>query len=310
MISVRKGVRPSPTRPKPSEIDSPPKGQTPFRTGSQAERVALRGIVRLCCWLVLPWSLLLGCATVRSAPALPNDLSVVRDQLVIYSDFKLASRHRLVEELLALRGDIAGELNIPVSDEPIHVYLFDKRETYQGYIGKHFPDLPYRRAFFVESDTRLTVYAHWGERVAEDLRHEVTHGYLHAVIPNLPLWIDEGLAEYFETPRGWDGLHPTHIELLDRRAEQNGWRPDLERLNNLTGLEQMSQIDYAESWLWMHFLLQSTRERRLLLQHYLGVLREKAQAPPFSVSVAMAESDSNAAVLAHLRALATNLEVE
>ena len=54
----------------------------------------------------------------------------------------------------------------------------------------------HRRAFFVETDTQLSVYAQWGDRVAEDLRHEVTHGYLHAVVPNVPLWIDEGLAEF------------------------------------------------------------------------------------------------------------------
>ena len=43
------------------------------------------------------------------------------------------------------------------------------------------------RAFFVESDTRLNIYAYWGDRVAEDLRHEVTHGYLHAMVPHSAL---------------------------------------------------------------------------------------------------------------------------
>jgi hypothetical protein len=88
----------------------------------------------------------------------------------------------------------------------------------------HHPNLPRRRAFFVETDTRLSVYAYWGDRVAEDLRHEVVHGYLHAVVPHLPLWLDEGLAEYFEVPRGLSGLwawvhylletSPRHQQLL------------------------------------------------------------------------------------------------
>jgi Protein of unknown function (DUF1570) len=188
--------------------------------------------------------------------------------------------------------------------------LFDQSESYQKYIDKHFPALPHRRAFFVESDTRLTVYAQWGDRIAEDLRHEVTHGYLHAVVPNTPLWLDEGIAEYFETPRGWDGLHLAHVELLDSRASQGKWKPDLSRLDKLTEIGEMNQRDYAESWLWLHFLLQTTRERRLLLQHYLGVLRDKAQAPPLSESLIAAEPDAVYAALEHLQMLADENRVE
>jgi hypothetical protein len=247
---------------------------------------------------------------VRAVPTLPEDLSVVRDQLMIYTDFKLATRHRLVEELLALRGDISEQLDVPVSDEPIHIYLFDKAEAYQTYIDKHFPELPDRRAFFVESDTRLTVYAQWGDRVAEDLRHEVTHGYLHSVVPNAPLWLDEGIAEYFETPRGWNGLHLAHLELLDDQASQGKWKPELSRLDKLATIDQMTRLDYAESWLWVHFLMQTTRERRILLQHHLSMLRVKAQAPPFSQVIFNVEPDAAYAVRDHLRMLAADNRVK
>src|SRR5688572_15486014 len=72
----------------------------------------------------------------------------------------------------ALRGDMSTKFALPVSDEPIHVYLFDSPARYQTFMALHHPELPSRRAFFFESDTRLEVYAHWGDRVAEDLRHE------------------------------------------------------------------------------------------------------------------------------------------
>lgn len=253
--------------------------------------------------------MLVGCATVRRAPELPEQMQVAREQLIVYSDFKLPTRHRLVEELLALRGDVARLLDVPVSDEPIHVYLFEDAAKYQQYIDKHYPDLPYRRAFFVESDTRLTVYAHWGDQIAEDLRHEVTHGYLHAVIPNMPLWLDEGLAEYFETPRGWNGLHVSHVELLDSRAK-SGWRPDLTSLEKKTTIEQMTQQDYAEAWLWVHVLLRTTREKRLLLQNHLAIYRERAQAPPLSEALLAVEPTATDAALTHLQRLASANRVE
>ena len=79
----------------------------------------------------------------------------------------------------------------------------------RSFFRDRYPDFPKRRAFFVETDTQLAVYAQWGDRVAEDLRHEVAHGYLHAIVPSIPLWLDEGLAEYFEVPRGQNGLNRT-----------------------------------------------------------------------------------------------------
>ena len=163
------------------------------------------------------WKLLLfttlplwvGCVFSRDVVTLPADDALVRDQLVIHSDFALPRHHRLVEDLVARRGDVVEQLRLPASDEPIHVYLFDSSERFRRFMTRHHPEFPDRRAFFVEGDTELNIYAYWGDRVAEDLRHEVTHGYLHTMVPHLPLWLDEGLAEYFEVPRGRAGTQST-----------------------------------------------------------------------------------------------------
>ena len=44
------------------------------------------------------------------------------------------------------------------------------------------------------------VYAYRHDGSAVDLRHECTHALLHARLPMVPLWLDEGLAKYFEVP--------------------------------------------------------------------------------------------------------------
>jgi hypothetical protein len=179
-------------------------------------------------------------------------------------------------------------LALPISDEPIHVYLFATSDELAAFMRVQFPDVPPRRAFFVESDTRLSVYAYWGDRVAEDLRHEVAHGYLHALVPGLPLWLDEGLAEYFEVPRGLDGVNRPHVEQLATAIGQN-WRPDLERLERLKSTAEMRQTDYAESWAWASFMLDSSPERRLLLQSYLQALRNSQSRGPLSVELRRVE---------------------
>lgn len=248
--------------------------------------------------------LLSGCAYFRTRPALP-DLVLVRDQLVIHSDFKLPHKHRLLEELIAIRGDLVTALDIPVSDEPIHLYLFDEAETYKKFIKSEYPGLPNRRAFFVEGDTKLTVFAHWGDRVAEDLRHEVAHGYLHAVTPHVPLWLDEGLAEYFELPRGYDGYHADHAARLLDLLETGSWRPDLRRLERLGTITAMKQKDYAEAWLWVHFLLHTSRERQVLLQHHLALLRDNGQSPPLSEAIWQTSATLDDDLIAYLRSIAS-----
>jgi hypothetical protein len=225
-----------------------------------------------------------GCARWKTAPVLPTAKSLVLDQLVIYSDSPLPAQHRLLEELRMQRTQLSTKLALPISDEPIHVYLFNTAEDLGAFMRVRFPDVPQRRAFFVESDTRLSVYAYWGDRVAEDLRHEVAHGYLHALVPRLPLWLDEGLAEYFEVPRGLDGVNRTHVEQLAASIGQN-WKPDLERLERLQTTAEMRQVDYAESWAWVAFMLDGSPERRTLLHAFLQGLRSGQVQPPISLQL-------------------------
>jgi hypothetical protein len=214
-----------------------------------------------------------GCRGLPRPAALPAAHEVPVEQLVFHCDFDLSPDDPLVRQLTAERADICRTLDLPGSEEPIDVYLFRDAESYGQFLAKRFPNVPTRRAFFVESDTRLAVYAHWSDRVGEDLRHEVAHGYLHSMVPGLPLWLDEGLAEYFEVPRGNNGLNQPHLELLADMMHYNGWRPNLARLATLTDAGQMDQRDYAEAWAWVYLMLQSDAENRELLVGYLADLR-------------------------------------
>jgi hypothetical protein len=246
-----------------------------------------------------------GCVqTLTTRLTLPATRTVVRDQLVIHSDFPLAARHRLLEELTARRTDLKDRLQVPLSDEAIHIYLFDDADRFDRFIRLYYPDFPPRRAYFLETDTRLQVYAQWGDRVAEDLRHEVTHAYLHSVVPNLPLWLDEGLAEYFEVPRGDQGINRPHLEQLVGRLQQGQWDPDLTRLERLKRPFAMTQQEYAECWAWVHFLLESTPERRALVHEYLRDVRLQGTAEPLSQRIGPQPQVFERALLEHVRALA------
>ena len=109
-----------------------------------------------------------GCASLARPTVLPSAKQVIRDQLIIHSDFHLPSQHRILDDLTARRIDISNELETPLSDEPIHVYLFEDQSRFQKFMVQNHPAFPSRRAFFVKNDTTLMVYAYWGNRVAED----------------------------------------------------------------------------------------------------------------------------------------------
>jgi hypothetical protein len=240
------------------------------------------------------------------AMRLPDTYQLPVGQLLFHSDFELPADHRLVRELTLERDDLSRTLGLAATNETIHVYLFHDAERYQEFLKRDYPNVPSRRAFFLETDTQLTVYAHWSDRVAEDLRHEVAHGYLHAAVPRLPLWLDEGLAEYFEVPRGQRGLNRPHVDLLSDMATHDNWRPNLPRLEKLCESAQMDQRDYAESWAWVYFFLNSPPERREILTNYLADLRTRGAANALSVRLAALQVEPEQPLVAYLATLKQN----
>ncbi len=246
-----------------------------------------------------------GCHTpLASRLVLPDQNTVVREQLTFHSDFELPPHHRLLDELLQQRSDLNRRLGLPNSDEPIHVYLFENAERFKGFMKIYHPEFPDRRAFFLETDTKLSVYAQWGDRVAEDLRHEITHGYLHSIVPSVPLWLDEGLAKFYEAPRSDHGLNRPYVNLLAQRHEPRTLAPDLKRLERLDPGKDMSLEDYAESWAWVYFMLETRPEYADVLRAYIADLRRNGVPVPFYECLAAATADPNTALTDFLQNLA------
>jgi hypothetical protein len=194
-------------------------------------------------------------------------------------------------------------LALPHSDEPIQVYLFETAERFEGFMRLYHPEFPDRRAFFVETDARLSVYAQWGDHMAEDLRHEVTHGYLHCVAPEMPLWLDEGIAKFYEVPRGQRGLNRPLLDRLGVQMDREHWQPNLRRLEQFASTYNMTQDDYAEAWAWVHFLMESGPERLDMLRGYLTDLRRDGAAAPLSARLSTVSGGPDAVLIEHVRRL-------
>ncbi len=214
--------------------------------------------------------------------ARPARHSIRSDQLLILSDFKLPRDHPLVVELISLRKQISQTLDLPIQQQVVVVYIFSSESEYREYLNTSYPGLPERRAYFVGTPRELAVYTFWGDRIQEDLRHEYTHGLLHAGLKAVPLWLDEGLAEYFEVPGPVPGTINNDYTSRLRGLVANSWRPDLKRLEGLEEFSQMQRVDYQEAWAWVHYLLHSSPDTRDNLLSYLRDLRKDANPNPLS----------------------------
>lgn len=198
---------------------------------------------------------------------------------MIQSNFPIAKNSPLVTELETLRSEIQAMLNLGEQRDAVTVYLFEDEKAYRRYMQTTWPNLPPRRAYFVGTSRELAVYSYRGPKVEEDLRHEFTHGLLHASLNTVPLWLDEGLAEYFEVREGRTGApHREHLAHL-QRARAEGWNPSLQQLEELSDFRKMTQRHYAESWGWVHYMLNSSAAGRQVLINYLAQLQTSEIAP-------------------------------
>lgn len=248
---------------------------------------------------------LTGCGNLRparTAAGVPVQYRLAAGPFLIFTRYPLAESDPIVQELLALRSQVHSTLQLPASSRLIEIYIFDDRPAYDRFIQANYPGLPRRRAFFIAQGGREVVYAFRDEKLEEDLRHEACHALLHAAVGAVPLWLDEGLAEYFETPGDADGLHPRHAAELQAAIHQ-GWRPGLTRLESLNQLRQMTSRDYREAWGWVYFMLQSSPQGREVLLTYLQDLRTGTRREPLSARLFQRSSRPDVALVHYLSRL-------
>jgi hypothetical protein len=229
------------------------------------------------------------------------------DGFVIQTNFPLGRDAPLVQELNGLKVQIQQQLELPEQRDSVTVYLFSDEPSYRRYMKSTWPNLPPRRAYFVGTSRELAVYSFHGAKVEEDLRHEFTHGLLHASLDSVPLWLDEGLAEYFEV-RGADvgGPHRDHIRQL-QKARSEGWNPSLYQLEQLSDFRRMTQRDYAEAWGWVHFMLHSDDQARIALISYVKDLQNKTIPAPFMPQLEEANPAYYNGMISHVSGMAQGI---
>jgi Tfp pilus assembly protein PilF len=217
-------------------------------------------------WPALFLALLLTDSLLGAVPPPPENerwLTVNAGDFVVYSSGSPGQTSKIAAELVRLQNAVAKAAGLSVRPpRPIEVYIFRDEEGFA----------PIRDALFLRRSAGVSgavlqssrgclvlLQADAAPAANRVVFHEVTHQLLRNAAPSLPLWVHEGVAEYFSTFRGKErdvnvGIPvTTHLELL--RSGKRMTPAQLAAVDATSGELNESRREglfYAESWLRAH----------------------------------------------------------
>lgn len=188
----------------------------------------------------------------------------------------------VLEESLALFSKQIGPL--PERGQRMRAFVFSGKQAYFDYCSDLVGD-PMSRTQGMYSP-ELAQLLLWNAQDRADFldtaRHEAFHQYVHALVPEIPVWLDEGLAQYFQTARRekgktvLGGVPSGYAEALKNVGK---W-PRIDRIlevqrDDFYGKD--AQGWYAVSWCVVHALAHGAPEDRRVFDALLGKLAQGTQ---------------------------------
>ncbi|MEQ8762802.1 MAG: DUF1570 domain-containing protein [Planctomycetota bacterium] len=188
---------------------------------------------------------------------------------------------RLLEEAYAYFNE--DLLPLPEAKGKFTAYLFSGEASYQAYLKEvNGTTRPHTAGLYNAALRQLLI---WNvpdrQQMLRTVRHEAFHQYLDRLSPQAPVWLNEGLAEYYEVEP--DGSRRTNegvvrgdhlrtlakgilpIEALIELGDQGFYFEDFER-------------HYAQSWALVHFLRHESEDSRKRFQQVLETARRGGSA--------------------------------
>lgn len=150
---------------------------------------------------------------------------------------------------------IARFLDIDPPLDPVTLYVFPDAAEMRDFLARH---CPYRRkshATCFETPYGMVATLYLTRDTAATLgllRHEMTHYVLASRFYDMPVWVDEGLAWFFQAGEPYGRVYPVAVERLRRILKEE--TPSLARLVRIPMGRRIVLDDYARSWALVYFL--------------------------------------------------------
>jgi tetratricopeptide (TPR) repeat protein len=209
---------------------------------------------------------------------------VTTPHFLLIGDVPARTLRGLAVDLEALES-LLGALNPDQSvlSPPAQVIVFAEQAAF----ARHAPlvagarPAPVSGFFLSHPHGDFVVVSAAAERdVHRVLYHEVLHRFVRHHLPEAPLWLNEGLAEFYSTLEVTHGEAWLGRQVVDHvvRLQRGERRPLAELLEIASGAHAeedavQESAFYAESWALVHYLLLAEDGGRAALARYAGRLR-------------------------------------
>lgn len=198
-------------------------------------------------------------------------------QFHVHSTVPIAKLEKHLLYLSTLPKELANTLAISIAEQPIHLVVLESREALDNYVKRLLPDAPSRRALYIRHRGPGLVLTYFNAGWVTDVRHECTHALLDASHVKVPQWLDEGLAEYFETASTDPLKHATHGAAVQSQV-RFGQVADIHQLEHTDSNTSLTAKDYRDAWSVTAFALNSSDQTRAVFQKYLQDLQSERAA--------------------------------
>lgn len=210
--------------------------------------------------------------------------TVRADEFVIFSSVSPRETTRITNELLRMRAALGKLTRLKVrSPLPTRVYVFRNEAAFAPFrdaiFGARLENI--RGVFLSRPEGNFVLLQGDVDSRSHLIYHELTHYFVRNTTTGLPLWLDEGVAEYYSTfeASGNDVRvgRPVveHVHLLNQQT--------MIPLARLFAIDQKSKeynetsrqgIFYAQSWALVHYLFTGSEERRKQLPLFLTLVKQ------------------------------------
>lgn len=193
-------------------------------------------------------------------------------QFQVHSTVSSHSIEPMLLKLSSLALELRESLAVEIVDQPIHIVVLDSRESLDDYVKRLLPLAPSRRALYIRHRGPGLVLTYMNPAWITDARHECTHALLDASGVRVPQWLDEGLAEYFETTSENPLDHVTHRAAV-RTQLRYGQVADLVHLEGTDSNSILTAKDYRDAWSVTAFALNASEDTKIVFQRFLKDLQ-------------------------------------
>jgi thioredoxin-like negative regulator of GroEL len=224
-------------------------------------------------------SVIATCVLLAAAPAEAAEWTRVETpNFIVYGETGERRVREVAEEFERFRDALARVISgagAPAA-VPTVVVVFESARSFEPYVPRYNGKPIKLGGYFFASDDMNIVALADGDR--ENSLRTIFHEYVHVVTDNLsrgmPVWLSEGIAEYYSTFQLDEGgrraivgkLIPSHLQLLNERRHLSiAELLAVETSSSSYNEGERQSLFYAQSWALVHMLVSGAPNRAPLL---------------------------------------------